>query len=143
MNGNCVHDHSGGRAPSTDSRNMENLQNLHVALWLLKDCSWCELWKWTGVAMVAPTLFVAVWIAWHGRKSLPDLVHNVAVCLWIAANVTWMFGEFFYNDGTRNRAKVFFYAGLCVLAAYYLYEFALKFVSKWRFRQAARRAEHA
>jgi hypothetical protein len=127
----------------TDNRKMENLQNLHVALWLLKDCSWCELWKWTGVAMVAPTLFVAVWIAWHGRKSLPDLVHNVAVCLWIAANVTWMFGEFFYNDGTRNRAKVFFYAGLCVLAAYYLYEFALKFNSKWRFRQAARRSEHA
>jgi hypothetical protein len=94
MNGNCVHDHSGGRAPSTDSRKMENLQNLHVALWLLKDCSWCELWKWTGVAMIAPTLFVAVWIAWHGRRCLPDLVHNVAVCLWISANVTWMFGEF-------------------------------------------------
>jgi hypothetical protein len=84
-----------------------------------------------------------VWIAWHGRRCLPDLVHNVAVCLWISANVTWMFGEFFYNDGTRNSAKVFFYAGLCVLAAYYLYEFALKFNSKWRFRQAARRSEHA
>jgi hypothetical protein len=143
MNGNCLNHDGAGRAPLTNTRKMENLQNLHVALWLLKDCSWCELWKWTGMAMVAPTLFVAVWIAWHGRRCLPDLVHNVAVCLWISANVTWMFGEFFYNDGTRNSAKVFFYAGLCVLAAYYLYEFALKFNSKWRFRQAARRSEHA
>jgi hypothetical protein len=111
---------------------MENLQNLHVALWLLKDCAWCQLWKGTGIAMIAPTLFVAIWIAWHGRKVIPDLVHNLAVCLWISANVTWMVGEFFYGDGTRGAAKVFFYAGLLILAGYYLYEFGAKLVMKWR-----------
>lgn len=105
---------------------MENLQNLHVALWLLKDCAWCQLWTHTGIVMVAPTLIVALWIAWDSRHSVPDLVHNLAVCLWITANVTWMAGEFFWHDGTRGTAKIFFFCGLALLASYYAYELILR-----------------
>lgn len=100
---------------------MENLQNLHVTFWLLKDCAWCSLWKQAGLALIAPTIFVAVVIAWQSRNSLPDFIHNVAVCLWIIANIIWMVGEFYYDDKTRALAKVFFFLGLFVLAAYYLY----------------------
>jgi hypothetical protein len=105
---------------------MENLQNLHVALWLLKDCAWCSLWKGMGLLMISPTIFVALAIAWHSRKCLPDFVHNIAVCLWISANITWMVGEFYYGDGTRGIAKGFFFVGLGVLALYYAYEFATR-----------------
>lgn len=117
-----------------DSRRMENLQNLHVALWLLKDCAWCQLWKGTGIAMVVPTLFLAFWIAWQSRKSLPDLIHNLAVCLWITANITWMVGEFFYHDGTRGTAKVFFFSGLGLLASYYFYELIHRCVQRGQTR---------
>lgn len=109
-----------------NARKIENLQNAHVALWLLKDCAWCQLWKETGIVMVAPTLLMACWIAWDSRRSLADLIHNLAVCLWIIANVTWMAGEFFYHDGTRGTAKIFFFSGLALLAGYYLYELILR-----------------
>lgn len=72
--------------------------------------------------MIAPTLFVAIKICWDTRKHLADLVHNAAVCFWIGANIVWMLGEFYLNDGTRGIAKVFFYCGMALLAAYYLHE---------------------
>jgi hypothetical protein len=49
----------------------------------------------------------------------------------------------FLQRRNAEQSQSVFYAGLCVPAAYYLYEFALKFVSKWRFRQAAQRGGHA
>lgn len=100
----------------TDTRKIENL---HVSLWLLKDMSWCASWHWMGIAMVLPTLIVAIRISWDSRAVLEDLVHNLAVCLWICANITWMIGEFFLNDGTRPYAKMFFYAGMALLVLYY------------------------
>lgn len=101
-------------------KDMRKLENLHVALWLLKDSSWCASWKWVGMAMVIPTLVVAGKIAWESRKVISDLIHNLAVCLWICANITWMTGEFFFEDHTRVYAKVFFFSGLTLLAGYYL-----------------------
>lgn len=100
---------------------IRKIENLHVALWLLKDLSWCSSWKALGMAMVLPTLLVAIQISWHSRKHLADFIHNAAVCLWILANITWMVGEFFYNDGTRGYAKLFFYAGVALLIGYYGY----------------------
>lgn len=101
---------------------VKHLENLHVALWLLKDCAWCQLWMPVGIAMAAPTIAVSFFIAWHSRKSLADLIHNLAVCLWIVANITWMVGEFYFHDKTRHIARVFFFSGLITLTAYYLYE---------------------
>jgi len=92
----------------TDSRKLENLQNLHVALWLLKDCAWCQLWTKTGIVMAAPTLLLSFCIALGTAENrLPDLIHNLAVCLWITANITWMTGEFFYSRWDSRLGKVY------------------------------------
>ncbi len=99
---------------------MDTLQNMHVLFWLLKDMSWCSSWHKLGLIMVGPTLYLAARIAWETRKSLSEFVHNLAVCLWICANITWMMGEFFYEDGTRPYARIFFFAGLGMLGVYYL-----------------------
>jgi uncharacterized membrane protein (GlpM family) len=95
------------------------IENLHVSLWLLKDVSWCSEWKLLGMVMIVPTLAVALKICWDTRRSPADLVHNIAVALWICANTVWMTGEFFYEDGTREYAKIFFYSGMVLLAGYY------------------------
>ncbi len=95
------------------------IENVHVALWLLKDVSWISDWRFLGLFMVVPTLVVALKICWDTRKQAGDLVHNIAVALWICANTTWMIGEFYYDDGTRHVAKVFFYSGMGLLVAYY------------------------
>lgn len=97
------------------------IENLHVALWLLKDTAWVSDWKLLGLFMVAPTLAVALKICWDTRRSFSDLVHNVAVALWICANTTWMVGEFYYNDMTRPFARVFFFSGMALLITYYLW----------------------
>jgi len=98
------------------------LENAHVALWLLKDFAWCSSTKWLGVFMIAPTIGLAVLIARASWRSFEDLAHNAAVCCWVAANIVWMLGEFFFDDSTRGIARNFFYAGLLVMAVYYAHE---------------------
>lgn len=71
------------------------------------------------MALTIPTLLVALKIVWESRHETEDLIHNIAVCLWVCANMIWMTGEFYFNDGTRTPAKVFFFTGLAVLIAYY------------------------
>ena len=39
------------------------MENLHILFWLLKDISWCLAWKPLGIAMIFPTLIMAVVIA--------------------------------------------------------------------------------
>ncbi len=95
------------------------LENAHVALWLLKDYSWCTSVKWLGLVMAVPTIVLAVMLARESWKRVEDFLHNAAVCYWIAANITWMLGEFYFQDGTRRYAQIFFYAGLMCVAIYY------------------------
>jgi hypothetical protein len=95
------------------------IENLHVALWLLKDVSWCSDWHVLGLVMIVPTLAVALKICWDTRHSIADCIHNIAVALWICANTTWMIGEFYFEDMTRPYAKVFFFAGMVLLLIYY------------------------
>jgi len=73
-----------------------------------------------GMCMIVPTLFVALDLAYRSRKNKSDLFHNIAVCLWISANATWMTGEFFFHDTLRPYATVFFVLGLLVVAYYYI-----------------------
>ena len=101
-------------------QNIREYENLHIALWLVKDTCWClsqnlPFMKLPGMLMIIPTLFVAVDITLRSRKELSDLFHNTAVCLWISANATWMTGEFFYEDSFRPFAMIFFVAGLIVV----------------------------
>lgn len=72
------------------------------------------------MSMILPTLVVAIDIARRSRKDKADLSHNLAVCCWIAANATWMTGEFFFADTWRPYASVFFGLGLMALAWHYV-----------------------
>ena len=104
-------------------KNIREYENLHIVFWLIKDTCWVMTWRLAGMSMIFPTLFVAVHLAWKSRKNTNELFHNVAVCLWICANATWMTGEFFYKDSFRPFASIFFAAGLLVVAVYYIFYF--------------------
>jgi len=104
-------------------KNLREYENLHVALWLIKDACWVMNFHLAGMIMIVPTLAVALHLAWKSRKNNTELHHNVAICYWIAANGMWMTGEFFYNDSLRPYAMVLFAAGLVVVVNYYLFHF--------------------
>lgn len=107
---------------------MENLQktrkfeNFHILLWLVKDLCWVTLSRPAGVLMIIPTLALALFITWRNRKERAELMHNIAICLWICANSTWMIGEFYLEDSTREVAVFFFVAGLLSMLYYYFME---------------------
>ena len=100
-------------------KDIRRIENLHVALWLLKDVSWCSSWKLFGLLIIPPTLTMAVYITWKTREVAAELVHNLVVCFWICANITWMLGEFYWDDGTRRFARMFFYFGIVLLVLHY------------------------
>jgi prepilin signal peptidase PulO-like enzyme (type II secretory pathway) len=104
------------------------MENMHIIFWLLKDISWCMGWKPLGVAMVVPTLTIAVMITWRTREIKSELAHNLAVTFWICANAYWMISEFFHFDSMRvwrgfegrHLTIIPFFIGSTVLAYYYL-----------------------
>jgi len=95
-------------------------ENLHIALWLIKDTCWVLDFKIPGLIMIFPTIAVALHITWLNRKVLSELYHNLAVVFWISANTVWMIGEFFYNDSLRPIATVFFVMGITMVLIYHL-----------------------
>ncbi len=101
------------------------IENLHILLWLLKDICWALNFRTIGMIMIVPTLTVAVAITWQTRKILAELLHNLAVVLWITANCLWMAGEFYGWDegawGSRHLALIPFGIGLSILTYYYLF----------------------
>ena len=104
------------------------MENLHIVFWLFKDISWCMLWRPLGVAMIFPTLIIAIFISWRTRQHMSELCHNIAVTVWIMANSYWMISEFFhfdtvpvYGDITyKYLAIIPFGTGILILAYYYL-----------------------
>jgi hypothetical protein len=72
------------------------------------------------MAMIVPTLTVAIDIARRSRKDRAEFSHNLAVCFWIMANAAWMTGEFFFEDSWRPIARAFFAMGAVSLAWHYL-----------------------
>jgi hypothetical protein len=104
------------------------IENLHIVFWLIKDMCWCIVFKPLGIAMIAPTLCVAIYIVWQNRKIASELYHNLAVMFWIVANSYWMVSEFFHfddkkvlNDFTgKNLALIPFIIGIACLVIYYL-----------------------
>ena len=98
------------------------IENLHILLWLLKDLSWAMLWKPIGIAMLIPTLTVAVLITWQTRNLKSELYHNLAVAFWICANGYWMIIEFMgYDEELRIYTAIPFSIGLCFIITYYIY----------------------
>lgn len=101
-------------------KSVRKFENLHIALWLLKDTCWVTDFKTGGLIMIIPTIAVAIYITWMMRHIMAELFHNMAVCCWICANSIWMIGEFYYNDGLRPPAILFFSMGLLFIGYYYL-----------------------
>ena|SRR5688572_7049416 len=105
------------------------LENLHIVFWLFKDLSWCMIWRTLGIAMVVPTLVVAIFIAYRTRKIKSELAHNLAIVFWITANSYWMVSEFYGFDvieiwsGYQGKhfAMIPFLTGVIILAYYYVY----------------------
>ncbi len=98
---------------------IRRIENVHIAFWLLKDIGWIHDLYLLGVAMVIPTLAIALWLTWHTRHDRAERCHSTAVVCWIVANAIWMVGEFFFNDSTRHYASAFFALGIAVLAWHY------------------------
>ena len=103
------------------------MENMHIIFWLLKDISWCLLWKPIGIAMVFPTLIIAIVISYRTRNIKAELAHNLAIVFWISANSYWMISEFLGFDekiilGYEGKygAVIPFVIGMCILLYYYL-----------------------
>lgn len=106
------------------------MENMHIVFWLLKDVSWCMIWKSLGIAMIIPTLAIAILIAWRTRDLKSELAHNLAITFWISANAYWMISEFFHFDTIhiwqqfqgKHLAIIPFAIGVIILANYYLFQ---------------------
>jgi hypothetical protein len=103
------------------------MENMHIGFWLMKDISWCLIWKVLGITMIIPTLTVAIVIAWRTRDIKSELAHNLAVAFWITANSLWMISEFFHFDTMivwkeftgKHLALIPFITGAVILLYYY------------------------
>lgn len=106
------------------------MENMHIIFWLLKDISWCMIWKPLGIAMIFPTFIISLVIAWRTRDLASELAHNLAISFWIAANSYWMISEFFGFDekiiafGIEGKfiALIPFITGILILAYYYIFQ---------------------
>ena len=97
------------------------MENLHILFWLAKDICWCLVFKTVGIAMIVPTLSIAIFIAWRTRHIVAELTHNIAITLWISANSMWMIAEFFtVDEKLKPYCLIPFSLGLLVLLYYYL-----------------------
>lgn len=104
------------------------MENMHIVFWLLKDISWCMIWKTLGIAMIVPTLSIALVIAWRTRHLKSELAHNLAIAFWISANSLWMISEFFGFDTLlvwkqftgKHLALIPFISGAVILLYYYI-----------------------
>ena len=105
------------------------MENLHIVFWLLKDISWCMIWRPLGIAMIFPTLIIAIVIAFRTRQYMSEVCHNVAIVVWISANSYWMISEFLHFDTIvlfgqytyKHLAIIPFITGILILAYYYLW----------------------
>ncbi|MFM7813756.1 MAG: hypothetical protein ACKO66_04495 [Flavobacteriales bacterium] len=104
-----------------DAGRLQFFDNLHIVLLLIKDMSWCMMYKTLGASMIGPTMIAAAIILYRTRDNQSAFVHNLAVLVWISANSLWMLGEMFCHDCTKPYALGLFIIGLVILGVYYLY----------------------
>lgn len=104
------------------------MENLHIVFWLFKDVAWCMGLRWLGMAMIVPTLFISIVIAYRTREYVSELCHNLAITIWISANSYWMVAEFLHFDNNivtgeitfKHLALIPFISGILILGFYYL-----------------------
>ena len=105
------------------------MENQHIIFWLLKDISWCMIWRPLGIAMIFPTLIIAIVIAFRTRQFMSEVCHNLAIVVWITANSFWMISEFLHFDAMtiygdityKHLVLIPFTAGIVILGYYYLW----------------------
>jgi hypothetical protein len=105
------------------------MENLHIFFWLLKDISWCMIWRPLGIAMIFPTLIIAIIIALRTRQYMSEVCHNLAIVVWISANSYWMTSEFLHFDAMplfgdytyKHLAIIPFVLGMLILMYYYIW----------------------
>jgi len=105
------------------------MENLHIVFWLFKDISWCMVWRPLGIAMIFPTLIIAIIITARTRQYMSEVCHNSAMVLWISANSYWMISEFLHFDALlvygdityKHLAIIPFTLGIVILGYYYLW----------------------
>lgn len=105
------------------------MENFHIVFWLIKDICWCLLWKPLGIAMIFPTLIIAIVISVRTRQYMSELCHNLAIVFWISANAYWMISEFLHFDEVivkgaityKDLTVIPFTIGILVLGYYYIY----------------------
>jgi len=106
------------------------MENTHILFWLVKDISWCMVWKVLGLLMIAPTLIISIIIAWRTREYRSELAHNLAISFWIVANSYWMISEFFGFDEVpvwrhfegKHLAIIPFVIGILILLWHYIFQ---------------------
>ncbi len=104
------------------------MENLHIVFWLFKDVAWCMGWRWLGICMILPTMIISIIIAYRTRKYMSELMHNLAITVWISANSYWMISEFLHFDTNiisgsltyKHLALIPFCIGILLLGFYYL-----------------------
>lgn len=104
------------------------MENLHIVFWLFKDVAWCMGWKWLGICMIVPTMIISIVIAYRTRNYMSELMHNLAITVWISANSYWMISEFFHFDTEiiygnitfKYLSLIPFCIGILLLGFYYL-----------------------
>lgn len=104
-------------------------ENSHIIFWLIKDMSWAMGWKWLGMVMIIPTLFISILITYKLKDNVREWYHNNAVSLWIIANSYWMISEFYGFDDTIlfenvkgiHLSLIPFAAGILIVCFYYLF----------------------
>lgn len=107
------------------SAHIRRYENVHIPLWLVKDICWMLQWKTLGVAMIIPTLSVAVFISYVTRKT-DEFFVNLAICFWIIANAYWMCCEFFGYEEYKDYAGFSFLLGFISVSWFYLQRFRRK-----------------
>ena len=95
------------------------IDNMHVLLWLIKDTCWLLEWRALGTFMIAPTIAVAVMLAFRSRGDRLFWI-NLAICFWISANAYWMVCEFAGREDIKDFAGLPFALGLLSVAIFYL-----------------------
>lgn len=96
-------------------------ENLHIPFWLVKDSCWALEFKSLGVAMITPTLGLAILIMIRTRKNMAEFLPNTAIALWISANSIWMCDEFF-ELSIKQVCYVPFALGL-IIVAYWMFRY--------------------
>jgi len=105
------------------------MENLHIIFWLFKDIGWCMIWQPLGIAMIFPTLIIAIIISVRTRQYMSEVCHNLAIVFWISANSYWMISEFLQFDAKplwrqftyKHVAIIPFVLGILMLAYYYIW----------------------